>query len=115
MIMSSHSKLHDEEAYSAIERAYENDEWGRSQVDAEDPFFLQEQMHLLEKNRKAIAKIRERDEKFTPLRIIINTSSILVLLCGLAHIVSSGSFHFDTVKLQITVNVNFNSVSSQPS
>lgn len=87
---SNHSKQYEnEEANSAVEYAYENDEWGRSQVDAEDPFFLQEQMHLLEKNRKEIAKIREKDEKFTPIRAVINISSILLLLCGLAHIITS--------------------------
>jgi len=88
---SSNSKQNEnDEAYSSIEYAYENDDvWGRTQVDAEDPFFLQEQMHLLEKKKKEIAKLRERDEKFTPIRVVINISSILLLLCGLAHIITS--------------------------
>jgi len=89
MISSSHNSKN-EEAYSAIENAYENDEWGRSQVDAEDPFFLQEQMRSFEKNRNDIAKIRKKDAKFTPIRIVINVSSILVLLSGLSHIITSG-------------------------
>ena len=63
---------------------------GRSQVDAEDPNFLHEQMQFVEKSRKDAQYSREKDIKFTPLRRIINFFSILILLIGLGHIISSG-------------------------
>ena len=71
---------------------------GRSQVDAEDPNFLHEQIQLIKKSRKALEYSREKDNKFTPLRHLINLFSILLLLIGLGHIISSG-------KIRSSVNI----------
>lgn len=84
---------------SLNEFAYENDEWGRSQVDAEDPYFLQEQMQLIGKSKEELILSREKDSKFTPLRHHINFFSVLLVLIGIGHIISSGKHSIDMLFL----------------